>query len=729
MDSQENDSFLPQPVTGVGNGYKSLFQSAMPTQILISGSDPVPAKTTFELSVCATTSDMYRALGISADVAASTSFGSFQARVDFVNQVEISAKSVTILVVAEKIDGGESMRTAEFTTPPGKALDLYRHGGDSYVSSISTGGSYIAAFNYATYDETTYQKVEAQANLEFSGWSGGLNAKFLLDIENLGKSTNTTSKFHQMAIGFTAALPTTMDQFVIFVDAFGGLDMDRPAVLDFSTQSYLTLDGCPEDFATINDYMDDWDGAGDIDPRPRLANIVVEVLANEKTIKELIELYDFYGCLAIDPRLSAAPSKCQKILGDIAGWRKTVDRDPTKVGITIPTISPEDLEYPVANYALATSSGGPGQGGQYFADIGLEMIGRHVSLKKLTVRSGDSVDSIHMDYAMALGDNNDNWSIAHGGDGGNDAGSISFGPGDTATLVNPRWWNGDQLVKAITISTPTQSVTLGRQDNPPIGAPWNRVPGTCLVGFAGYAWDYLNRLQAQYVQFLPCDWKSSFTTNAQSTPLLPHARHRRHGFRHHGRKRPVEVTIDAIRFVRMLLEANFIKVIDIFKQKGGWEGWLQVELANYISSTYRTVTMERERSVFPNYPRKMADLTITKLGLEDVQPDSYVIELKTEGEYRNEKDPLYVFDGVKDDIEKIASGQLDKKLRDTTAYAIGVLITNKTAAYFDNYVWDAAYEKPVMHKYGPEVDGKYQLRLVEWKWSNFSDDKDDVAER
>lgn len=79
-------------------------------------------------------------------------------------------------------------------------------------------------------------------------------------------------------------------------------------------------------------YMDDWDGSSDIDPRLRLADIVADIQKKEKTITELVYLYGFYGCLTIDSRLSAATFKCEKILGDIADWRKTVDRDPTKSG-------------------------------------------------------------------------------------------------------------------------------------------------------------------------------------------------------------------------------------------------------------------------------------------------------------------------------------------------------------------------------------------------------------
>lgn len=723
MEGNEDDKVVPRPVADIGNGYKTLFQSAMGSQVQITGIDPGTAKSTMEISVCSSTTELYKALGISASVAASSSFGSFEARVDFVNQIQISATSVAVLVVAERIDGGKSIRTAEFTTTPSSALSIYRQGGDSYVSSVSTGGIYIAAFNYATYDEDTFQQIRAEADASFSGWTGGIDAKFLADIQSVGKTTNTTSRFNQIGIGFTAPLPTTMEHFITFVDTFGTVDLDRPAILDFSTESYLSLEGCPEEFTQIDDYMDDWNGSQDIDPRPRLASIVSRVHVNEKIIKEVTELYKFYGCLSVDGNLPKAPKDCQTVLQQIYDWRKQVDRDPTKPGIPIPAIDAKYLQYPVPKYSLQASAGGPGGGDSYFEDISYDLIGRHVRPMKVTACSGEFVTQVEIQYRVALGDTQDNWTVHHGGNTGNPAGSITFGPGETVVTISPKWADGDTNVRNVVIGTSTETVVLGPTEDFPNGAPWNSTAATCLVGFAGFSKSLLRSLKAQYVLFSPCDWEDGFGPAFVSRPFVRSARRRHRSFRHYGRSGPpIEVIIDVIRFIKAYLGDNFGKVASIFKQKGGWEGWLQVELAEYIKQNYSSIPLLREARIYPNFPRKSADILMTNIGAEEISPDSYVIELKTEGAYRDATDPWYVFNGVKDDIEKIATGQLDESLRRTKAFVIGVIITNTTANRWSNYLWIKGYGLPVLHKYGrPIIGTDYQLYLIEWNWQNYND--------
>lgn len=147
-----------------------------------------------------------------------------------------------------------------------------------------------------------------------------------------------------------------------------------------------------------------------------------------------------------------------------------------------------------------------------------------------------------------------------------------------------------------------------------------------------------------------------------------------------------------------------------------------MELAEYIKQNYSSIPLLREARIYPNFPRKSADILMTNIGAEEISPDLYVIELKIEGAYRDATDPWYVFNGVKDDIEKIAIGQLDESLRRTKAFVIGVIITNTTANRWSNYLWIKGYGLPVLHKYGrPIIGTDYQLYLIEWNWQNYND--------
>ena len=67
-----------------------------------------------------------------------------------------------------------------------------------------------------------------------------------------------------------------------------------------------------------------------------------------------------------------------------------------------------------------------------------------------------------------------------------------------------------------------------------------------------------------------------------------------------------------------------------FLMKGGWEGWLQVELGLLLASDGRSI-VEREQHVFTDKSRA-ADLVLRTLAARAGAPDTYtIIELKCEG--------------------------------------------------------------------------------------------------
>jgi hypothetical protein len=142
----------------------------MPSQIENGNITPLPVSSQANIYVCTSTEQIFHAVDVNAGIGASTSWGSFQARVDFVQSIQSTTSSVTILVVAEKIESGGNFATTSFSTTPASAIDLYRRGGDSYVSSISLGGMYMVAFTFESYDEASYDSVVAQADTEFSTW-------------------------------------------------------------------------------------------------------------------------------------------------------------------------------------------------------------------------------------------------------------------------------------------------------------------------------------------------------------------------------------------------------------------------------------------------------------------------------------------------------------------------------------------------------------------------------
>ncbi|KAF1827472.1 uncharacterized protein K489DRAFT_17565 [Dissoconium aciculare CBS 342.82] len=715
------------PITGVGNGFNSLFQSAMPSQLQINGLEPVAAKQNMDVYVCTSTADLYQNLGITAAIAAGTTFGSFKTRIELVNEIQSSFRSVTILVVYHRITGGNSLTNAGFIRTPTDALSLYRQGGDSYVSSVSTGGFYIAALSYATYDETTFQNVKAQADADFSGWKGTLNAEFAANITNLANNTHTTSTFHQRGEGFTSPLPDR-NTFMSFMNGFGSPDfqLDLPAVLDFSLQPYTNMEGCPAGFRVIDGYIDSWTGRNSIHPGASLTAIAETVLASEQLLNGVQTMYDFYGCLAAEPKLATAKAQYTKILSDLDAWLKEVDEDPTKPGIAVPTISPDDLKYPIAQYSLLSGPVGPGGGGDTFADIQLSMIGRLVRPSRVAVHSGDSVDKIDFTYSMVLGDDSDSWYVSRGGGGGDWYAAIDFGPGEVILRAGPLWWGGDGLVKSVDFVTTTQTVQLGRQGSAPYNCVWDKTDTTCLVGFAGRAGRYFDALGVQYVQFQPCKWATPPTTQglkARSTKPAPIS-----GLRDPGALdrdgTPVDLVISPDRLLKAFLTTNAGKVLVLYGEKGGWENWLQCELAYDLRNNFsRPGYLDREKSdVYANAPAQRCDLFLTERPVGNFTPETIVIELKAAGVRRS---PTDLFNGVRDDIAKMFSpnpriNKFNPRWGRVQAFAFGAFVANDPDTVFGAYNgWGGNSTKPTLVKIGNTVD-HLQLALVMWNYKNYT---------
>lgn len=699
-----------QPVTALGDGYNSFRQSVMPSQIHVGNMNPVAAQISTNVYVCVTTEQILSALEISAGIGASTSWGSFQVRMNWVHSVQTTTSSITILVVASKINGGNSLATAMGPDPaPTDALDLYTRGGDSYVSSISTGGQYMAAYNFAAYNESTYDSVVAQADTEFSVWGGSFDADFEAKIDDIRQKTNVTYSFKQLGVGFSSALPT-QDTFVKWVTDFGNLAMDSPTVLEFSTQSYSTLKDCPKGFGTIDDYRQQWDGDNDIDPKAGLSSVVVQVQSNIQIIEGTKQLYGFYGCLSVDHRLTTADAGLHTILSYILDWRKTVSKAPTTPGVPLPVYQPTDLEYPVAQWGLDISPPGPWVYTSW-SDIPLDLIPKLVRPASITVKSGDSVDNINTRYFIQLGDQHD-YSVGHGGGGGDKTESMDLGPGDTFLSGFSGWWWGDDYVKSIkvaTVSNPGGKI-MGRGETG-IWRGYTREANTCCVGFAGVSDDYLRSLAVQYVKFLPCSWRDP--SSVYTGPRRPRLGH------------PVRETVDVIRFVKDFLVARWPMVQQIYQQKGGWEGWLQVELANKWLNDYGyTWDPERERHVYANLPAAAADLTLTRR-----TSVSHVIELKTGGEYRDDTNRNSLFNGIAVDIQKIATGGVVAELGPTVLFTIGVCVRQDIATTNgENYVWAAAYPRPLMGRVpmteapGPYGTWKFELYMWVAKYQNYTED-------
>ncbi|CAN9356377.1 unnamed protein product [Alternaria alternata] len=111
--------------------------------------------------------------------------------------------------------------------------------------------------------------------------------------------------------------------------------------------------------------------------------------------------------------------------------------------------------------------------------------------------------------------------------------------------------------------------------------------------------------------------------------------------------------------IRQWTRDNFTstnKIQQIYLQKGGWEGWAQVELALHFTAIGGW-NCQREVQVYHD-SQKRADLLLTA---EGGPPNTTIIELKTEALWRDAHGVNQFVESMKEDLYKIDHNRIDKK--------------------------------------------------------------------
>jgi hypothetical protein len=133
-------------------------------------------------------------------------------------------------------------------------------GGDCYVSNISTGGQYLASYQFHATSEEEKESIKNDAEGEVKGF--GADAKFSLStaVSDISSKHNMSVQFSQAAIGLSQQDLPDPSKVVDFALTFGAKALDHAEVLNFSVQSYSTLDDCPDDIRQLDEYRDSYLG-------------------------------------------------------------------------------------------------------------------------------------------------------------------------------------------------------------------------------------------------------------------------------------------------------------------------------------------------------------------------------------------------------------------------------------------------------------------------------------
>ena len=128
--------------------------------------------------------------------------------------------------------------------------------------------------------------------------------------------------------------------------------------------------------------------------------------------------------------------------------------------------------------------------------------------------------------------------------------------------------------------------------------------------------------------------------------------------------------VDRIWFWLNKSDSNIVpkKIGIAYTQKGGWEGWAQVEIAYLVQIHYPHVTIDREVNVYTG-TRKENDFVIKDNN--NVTPIQ-IVELKCE---RGTQSATELLQSFKDDIEKINNHPIGTEYKPAKAYATAISCT------------------------------------------------------
>ena len=459
------------------------------------------------VKVCTEASEVRRALGIKASVGVDLVWAGIDVRSEFASNSTKGCNSVTVLVAATRVIGQKRINRAEFVSTFKDATDLYRQGGDRYVSTIKEGGQYVAAYRFQAESREHRNKIEAEAKAQFPVFSAGFNASFGNKIEKFKESYKIRYDFMQQGWGFQKAELPEQSKIADWVQSFGSVDLDAPMVLGFGTDSYAQISGAPN-LKQIEDYFRNY-----TEPRANGHSIRDTEFQAQWSLNSLLEVrkvYQFYQKeFLADEVLKQSEGWLRGVIKQIRDWKDLIDQNPTQPNFTINDPDLEHLKYPVAHYRLLNAEVPKKSSDPSFYDLDSDMILRMVYPVSISTESGAYITQISTVYKYH-DKSKYTFSREHGGKGGTLSDSHEFTP--EAPIKSLSDWkvttkHPSTAVESFTMNAGDTSYRFGKPGTGTLISMAFDEKGYAFVGWSGNGKDYLAALIPTYCKFEAPFWK------------------------------------------------------------------------------------------------------------------------------------------------------------------------------------------------------------------------------
>lgn len=507
------DELRATPPAAIMQGYDTFSASGRATAVT-GDTSTINAHGRCDYTVCTSTQSLNSALDISASISAEFGFGGGDAKSEYVRNLATTSTSVVIAIYASVVTGTAVVtnpRLKDGVKPPDAAgLDSFFQGyGDSYISSLTHGGEYIATYTFYSQTRTEQQKVVAALQAHGVAGTGTVSGGVDVAVSQVGSSEQVRVSFSQQLFGFSGVALPSQDQMVTFALGLSARTPGTPTVVAYETEGYEHVPGMdPRVWDSLLDardlFLDHTLGAG-------VAGAVQAVDAMASQTAWLRRVYAAYG-YTLDADFGP---RARAVEGDATALRafiRKLQRDPTR-SYTLPALPSLEYGLPVLNVTtpvLAQQWGG--SGGAAFWDVNMQTVLDAAPVRQVAMwASNIAARRIDTTYGHAP-------AISHGGTGG-DKGSplqpLVLEPGEFISAMSGRW--GTTLDYLTLTTTRDQK----REGGGPGGGPysWTVPPPagakyTVVVGFGGRSgWD-LDALGPMTSTFSPATWQGPSSLEA-----------------------------------------------------------------------------------------------------------------------------------------------------------------------------------------------------------------------
>lgn len=361
-----------------------------------------PAQSSF--TVCTDVESVRTALNISASVSASFGFGSVDAKTTFMHELAITSTSVTIVVYTNIIDQILSGDTSPklIGAPPADLKEFCAVYGDSFVSSLTLGREYYAAYVFRSESVEEQTKITATLQSHSIIGSGSLDADFSSNFSSARSSLTTKAEMRQNMSGVKDPRFPDQDHMIDFALNFGSTKPGRPAVLDYEVTGYEHV---PDMLPLVQPVVDTRSLYAGTGIQPGLADRYAQLNVAANGANRLQVIYGRYG-FKLDQQLRDRLADIQRDIATLAALFTQMDGDPSQTysAPPLPSLAYGDPTL----YVMITTGAQPGNtGGRAFNDIDAALIGSGSVLQKLSFQYHNHTHEIFATYALPDGTTND----------------------------------------------------------------------------------------------------------------------------------------------------------------------------------------------------------------------------------------------------------------------------------------------------------------------------------